>query len=90
MINQARLVNRTPVNVEENRASPVGSMIPQIATRPVKVSAMSSNEFLNTVSPFYYIKEIININYIHQKLDAQNLMFLDCAITDKKRKKFSF
>jgi len=37
------------------------------------VSAMSSNGFLNTVSPFYYIKEIFNINYINQKLDAQNL-----------------
>jgi hypothetical protein len=58
MINQARLVNRTPVNVEENRASPAGSMIPQMATRPVKMSAMSSNGFLNTVSPSRYIIDV--------------------------------
>jgi hypothetical protein len=56
MINQARLVNRAPVNVEENWASPAVSMIPQMATRPVNVSAMSSNGFLNTVSPLCYIK----------------------------------
>jgi hypothetical protein len=58
MTNQPRLVNRTPVNVEESRASPAVSMIPQMAIRPVKMSAMSSNGFLNTVSPFCYIKEI--------------------------------
>jgi len=52
MINQARLVNRTPVIVEENLVSPAVSMIPQVAIRPVKVSAMSSSGFLNTVSPF--------------------------------------
>jgi hypothetical protein len=56
MINQARLVNRTPVIVEENWASPAVSMIPQVAIRPVKVSAMSSSGFLNTGSPFCYIQ----------------------------------
>jgi hypothetical protein len=30
------------------------SMIPQMATRPVNVSAMSSSGFLNKVSPFRY------------------------------------
>jgi len=64
MINQAQLVNRTPVKVEENRARPAVSMIPQMAIRPVKMSAMSSNGFLNTVSSFRYIKEnFINSNY---------------------------
>ena len=54
MINQARLVNMTPVIVEQNLVSPAVSMIPQVATRPVNVSAMSSNGFLNKVSPFRY------------------------------------
>jgi len=58
MTNQPRLMNMTPVIDEENWASPAVSMIPQIAIRPVKMSAMSSNGFLNTLSPFYYIKEI--------------------------------
>jgi hypothetical protein len=40
------------------------SMIPQMAIKPVKMSAMSSNGFLNTVSPFRYINEVfINTNY---------------------------
>jgi hypothetical protein len=64
MTNQPRLVNRTPVKVEENWASPAVSMIPQMAIRAVKMSAMSSNGFLNTVSPFRYIKEVfIKANY---------------------------
>jgi hypothetical protein len=52
--NQPRLVNMTPVIVEENWVSPAVSMIPQMAIRPVKVSAMSSSGFLNKVSPFRY------------------------------------
>jgi hypothetical protein len=67
MTNQPRLVNRTPVNVEENWARPAVSMIPQMAIRPVKMSAMSSNGFLNTVSPFRYINEVfINTNYYRE------------------------
>jgi hypothetical protein len=65
MINQARLVNRTPVKVAENRASPAVSMIPQMATRPVKVSAMSSNGFLNTVSHLVVTKKKIFIKTKH-------------------------
>ena len=57
MINQPRLVNMTPVIDEENWVSPAVSMIPQMATRPVKVSAMSINGFLNIVSPSHYINE---------------------------------
>jgi hypothetical protein len=54
MTNQPRLVKRTPVNVEENWASPAVSTIPQMAMRPVKVRAMSNNGFLNTVSPLHF------------------------------------
>ena len=52
MTNQPRLVNIMPVRVEENLASPAVSTIPHTAIRPVKVSAMSSSGFLNTLSPF--------------------------------------
>ncbi len=50
--NQPRLVKRMPVNVAENPASPAVSIIPHAATRPVRASAISSNGFLNMVTPF--------------------------------------
>ena len=50
-IGQPRLVNIMPVMVEENLVSPAVSTIPQMATRPVKASATSSNGFLNIASP---------------------------------------
>jgi hypothetical protein len=54
----------TPVIDEENWESPAVSMIPQMATRPVKVSAMSINGFFNTVFPSrYIIDNFIKANY---------------------------
>jgi hypothetical protein len=54
MTNQPRLVNMVFVILDEKDVRPGVSTIPQIATAPVKESAMSSRGFLNIISPYHY------------------------------------
>ena len=89
MINQLRLVKRTPVSIAENPANPDVSIIPHKATKPVKASAISSNGFLSIVYPLrqslIYSEHMQFGNLTYTKRISQE--FLDWGLHNDKSTK---